>query len=118
MDFYFQHNLVMNEFVSLLLSWKMGEQWSVLTIGCPALELDYSEGKTMFKFLSSDGKSVQLKSRGDLWNISMDDSQESLLFEHKQEEVDKAIVFQNSQSCLRFYDLMVLFEQRSRLIRQ
>jgi hypothetical protein len=118
MDFYFQHNLVMNEFVSLLLSWKVGEQWSVLTIGCPALELDYSEGKMLFRFLSPDGKSVQLKSRGDLWNISLDGSQESLLFENKQEEVDKAIVFQNSNSCLKFYDLILLFEQRSKVMRQ
>ena len=107
----------MNEFVSLLLSWRVGEDWSVLTIGCPALELDYCEGKTMLKFLSADGKSVQLKSRGELWNISIDDSQESLLLEHKLEEADMAIVFQNSQSCQRFYELMVHFEQRGRLIR-
>jgi hypothetical protein len=102
MDFFYKNNLMMSDFVSILISWKMGEQWRVDAVGCPALELDVAKGRVNLAFLSVDGKTVVSRIRTDEFEITSNDAENSLLLESKYDDVDRAIVFKRRASCGRF----------------
>ena len=118
MDFYFQHNLLMNDFTSCLLSWKVGQPWQLLAIGYPALEFEFPRGTFSIKFISIDGKTTSFKTQEILWNVSIGLESESILLESKSDDTDQAIAFQRPASCLKFFALILAFQRKSKLTRQ
>lgn len=106
MDFFYKNNLMMADFFSILVSWKMGEQWNTETVGYPAMELDIPKGRVNLTFLSADGKTVAFRIRIDEFEVSINATKDSLLFENKYDDVDRAIVFKRKDSCQRFHALI------------
>ena len=117
MDFYYQANLVMNDFVSCLLKCRMGETWQIVSIGFPALEFDYHRGAINIKFLSADGKATTFKSPEHCWNVSFESDNDSILLESKSDDTDQAIVFKKSRSFERFCRLYTILRSKSSLSR-
>jgi len=117
MDFYYQANLVMNDFVSSLLRCRMGEGWQTVSIGFPALEFDYQRGLFLIKFLTADGKSTTFRSYEHCWNVSFEQESTSILLESKSDDTDQAIVFKKTSSFAEFCRLYSDFRSRSELKR-
>jgi hypothetical protein len=110
MDFFYTNNLITNEFLSLLVSWKIGGHWRVDAVGYPSLKLDIAKGRVSLLFISVEGKRTPFGVRTDEFEISMNESKDSLLLENKYDEVDWAIVFRNRASCQRFNTLLMRME--------
>ena len=117
MDFYYQANLVMNDFVSSLLKCRIGETWQAVSIGFPALEFDYHCGSFFIKFMSADGKATTFRSYEHCWNVSFEQENDAILLESKSDDTDQAIVFKKTASFIKFCRLYNEFRSRSKLTR-
>jgi hypothetical protein len=115
MDFFYKHNLVMDDFFSIMVSWKMGGQWSAEITGYPALELDISKGRVNLVFLATDSKTPVFRLRTDEFEISPTEAKDSILFESKYDDLDRAIIFKRKESCERLHALVMQKETKCSL---
>jgi hypothetical protein len=118
MDFYYHNNLLMKDYTCALMTWRIDQEWKLVSVGFPCLDLDIARATLSFRFLNLDGRSVNLKLKDEACFFSHETSSDSILIEIKDTEVDFAIVFKNRNSCVIFMNHLESFRKKSLLIRK
>ncbi|MCA6492582.1 MAG: hypothetical protein IM572_07885 [Chitinophagaceae bacterium] len=113
MEFYYGNNLIKEDFLCSLVSWRPESDWRILAVGHPHLSLDLRRKSLLLSFLERRrGRKVFSREVNRL-SISAEFTDGTLLLESKDSLEDFGLSFATPESCSRFAALLDYYQNIS-----